>query len=92
MAVNEFVEFQKQYEKTYIRIKFENSDHFQVVLVKQCVADNSKSPYIILSNPVIGNAIITWDNTLQVVDSNFPAVGLFNHEDCFMMLNRFPDR
>jgi hypothetical protein len=92
MAVNEFEEFRKQYEKTFIRIKFESSKDYHVVSVRQCVADDDKKPYIVVHNPKLGQCAINWNETKQDIDYSFPQIGLFNHRDRFLMFHRFPDR
>lgn len=92
MAVNEFVEFTKQYDKTFIRVKFEGSKAHQVVVIKGCVSDDENNPYIIVQNPVIGQCTVNWKESKQNIDYTFPKVGLFNHDSGFFMFHRFPDR
>ena len=92
MAVDEFVEFQKQYEKTFIRIKFEGSSVFQVINVRSCIADDFRNPYLVIQNPHIGQCTVMWNETSQQFNYDFPKVGLFNHGSCFLMFHRFPDR
>lgn len=90
--VNEFEEFRKQYENTYIRIQFENSNTYNIVKVVACIADDPQNSYITLHNPVLGQLSVSWNKSKQKIDYTFPAVGLFNHGNSFLMFHRFPDR
>ena len=92
MAVNEFAEFQKQYEKTWIRVQFESTNELQVVNVRACISDDVKNPYIVLYNPPIGQTTVKWGDTKQRLDYEFPEPGLFNFAESFYMFHRFPDR
>lgn len=90
--VNEFEEFRKQYEKTYLRVRFEGTKDLQVVNVRECVGADEKRPYILFHNPVIGQTTVRWEDSKQEIDYEFPATGLFNHADNFYAFYRFPDR
>lgn len=92
MAVNEFDEFRKQYEKTFIRIKFENTNVYKVVNILACISDDEKNPYFVIHNPEIGQCAIKWNDTRQSLDYSFPKVGLFNHKHGFLLFHRFPER
>ncbi len=90
--VNEFEEFRKQYEKTFIRVLFESKPEALVVLVRACISDDEESPYIVIQHPSIGQCTLNWNASKQTINYDFPSIGLFNYKDQFMMFHRFPER
>lgn len=92
MAVNEFEEFRKQYESTYIRIKFNETSDYQVVFVTACVSDTEKSPYFVVRSPTLGQCTVNWKDSKLSLDYTFPVLGLFNYDNSFYCFHRFPDR
>jgi hypothetical protein len=92
MAVNEFEEFRKQYDHTFVRIKFEDKSDYISAIIKLCSNDDPKNPYIVAYYPKIGNITINWNASKQNIDYSFPLTGLFNADSCFFMFHRYPER
>ena len=90
--INEFEEFRKQYEKTYIRVKFENLPNKQVIVVRECVIETNESGYIVVHSDRLGQCILSWSKSKQIIDYSFPTIGLFNYDSGFLMFYRHPDR
>ena len=90
--VDNFAEFRKQYEGTFIRVKFESANDYCVVVVSACIDDDIKHPYIVVSSPSLKQCAINWEESKQTIDYSFPTVGLFNFNNTFQMFCRLPDR
>ena len=92
MAVDEFVEFDKQYRNTYIRVKYEKRPEKEVVFIVACNAEEEGAKLISVKGAKTGNCILNWADSNQTFDYDFPPIGLFNFKDGMGLFFRFPDR
>ena len=91
MPVDEFVEFDKQYRSTYIRITYEKRTEKEVVYILEC-QDTGDKKLISVKGLKTGGCILNWEDSNQSFDYSFPKVGLFNYEYGMVYFYRLPER
>ena len=89
--VNEFEEFRKSYDGTYIRILFEKGTNYVPVLILGGILNN-EGEWIKCITRKYGESLVKYRGSKSQFDFQFPPIGLFNYNNDMHYFYRFPER
>lgn len=87
-TLEQLVEFEKRYNKTYVRLKFPHREEVEVWFIEHINGDEGT---ITLTHPKDGTIVIRYDTECEIIP-DFPDTGLFNYGGAFLACYRRPDR